>query len=114
MGYDLVGKTSLKDYEEKGYDGSVLIHVQCPYAWQEKFRSAIGCEITDFNGRLTKKNYMNFVNALDNIIKMIKSGESVVQWRGNLSNCTNEQLLKDLLELRQGVINRSIKYISIS
>lgn len=114
MGYDLVGKTSLKDYEEKGYDGSVLAHVQCPYAWQEKFRNAIGCEITEFNGRLTNNNYMNFVNALDNIIEMVKNGETVIQYQGNLSNCSNKQLLNDLLKLRESVVNRSIKYVNIS
>lgn len=114
MGYDLVGMSSIKAYNDKGYEDAVIAHVQCPYAWQEKFRKASGCEITDFNGKLTNKNYMQFVNALDNIIGMIESGERITQWQGNLSNCTNEQLIKDLSELRQGVINRDIRYVRIS
>jgi hypothetical protein len=114
MGYDIVGKTSLKDYNEKGYEGSVLAHVQCPYAWQSKFQEAIGCDIKDFNGRLTNKNYVNFVEALDKIIKMIENGTIITQYIGNMSNRTNEQLLKDFYKLREGVLNRSIKYVCIS
>lgn len=113
MGYDIVGYTSLKDRHQKGYDKSVIAHVQCPYAWQSKFKKSIGCDIKDFHGRLTKNNCINFVNALDSIINMIKNGETVLQYCGNLSNCTNEQLLNDLLELRKGVVNRKIKYVSI-
>ncbi len=114
MGYDLVGKTSLKDYYENGYEKSVLAHVQCPYAWQGEFRNAIGCEITNFHGRLTNKNYMEFVNALNKIIKMLEGGEQVVQYSGNLSNCSTNKLLEDFLLLRDMVEARKIKYISIS
>jgi hypothetical protein len=114
MGYDIVGYTTLKDRNEKEYGESVLVHIQCPYSWQSKFRNAIGCEITDFRGRLTNKNYMNFVNALDNIIHILENGESIIQFRGNLSNCPINVLMEDFIKLKQEVLNRKVRYVSIS
>jgi hypothetical protein len=61
---------------------------------------------------------MNFVNALNNIIDKIEykieSGETVERFRGNLANCTDEELIKDLSELRDGVQSREIRYVSIA
>lgn len=114
MGYDVVGYTSKKDRDLYGYDKSVIAHVQCPYQWQPKFRNVIGCEITSYTGRLTKKNYMDFTDALDKIINMLQNNENVPQYIGNLSNCTLDKLIKDFEDLRDSVINRKIRYVSIS
>lgn len=114
MGYDVVGYTSKKDRDLYGYDKSVIAHIQCPYQWQPKFRNAIGCEITSFNGRLTKKNYMDFVDAIDKILIMLHNTENVPQYAGNLANCSLDSLIKDFEDLINGVLSRRIRYVSIS
>jgi hypothetical protein len=114
MGYDIVGQTSAKDYDLYGYDKSVIIHIQCPYQWQSKFRNAIGHEITYYKGRLTKKNYLEFVDVTDKILDMLRNSENVSQFRGNLSNCTLDDLIKDFEDLRSGVIDSRIRYVDIS
>jgi len=114
MGYDMVGYTTLKDSNTQEYNNCVVAHVQCPYAWQPIFRTIIGCDIKEFHGRLTQKNYMEFVSVINKIISAIKNGVTVVQYPGNLANCTTNQLIEDFEQLKNGVLERRIRYVSIS
>ena len=52
MGYNITGDVSKK----KIYNGEEsLISIMCPYAYQQYFRKAFGCEITEWNGRIYHK-----------------------------------------------------------
>ena len=112
MGYDICsGKSKKAMYED--YD-NVLSHISCQYAYQEYFRRAFGCEITNWTGRLYKKDIPNFISGIDNFIKMLKRGISIPMYSGNLSNISQENLIKELEELKELINNGEIGYMSIS
>ena len=111
MGYDIVSGKSMKSMDN--YD-NVLSHISCQYAYQQYFREAFGREITDWKGRLYKKDIPEFINGIDNFINILRKGISVPIYRGNLSNTSQENLIKEMERLKELINNGEIGYMRIS
>lgn len=112
MGYDIVSGKSQKSMDED-YN-NVLSHIQCQYAYQEHFRNAFGKEITDWHGRLLKKDRNKFIHGIDNFIAILNTDIKVSAWQGNLSNCSKDTLIRDFKVLKELILEGRIGYMEIS
>jgi hypothetical protein len=112
MGYDIVSAKTKKE-KELSYD-NVLSHIQCQYGYQEYFRQAFGCEITDWNGRLKKKDIPKFIEGIDIFINLLQGNINVTRYVGNISNCSSDRLIKEMKELKELIKEGKIGYMSIS
>lgn len=111
MGYGIVGGYSKKEMYE---NDNIKINIQCQYAYQQYFREAFGCEITEWNGRLCKKDVNKFIKGIDNFINILKSGINVRMYPGYLGNINPNKFIEELQKLKALVNNRQIRYLSIS
>lgn len=110
MGYNIIGDVSKK----KIYSAEEsLVSIMCPYAYQQYFREAFGCEITDWDGRLLKKDREEFLKGVNNFIKMLDDGLDIPLYRGNLSNISPTDLKDKFIELKNQVEKGNIKYLII-
>jgi len=105
MGYDFNG------YKTKTSD-ELIADVMCPYAWEPIFKKYLGFEPQDLSGRVTLKNTDFIIDSIYKLIKAVEENE-IEQFRGNLANCSKEQMLKDFKAIIFGVFNRSIRYLSV-
>jgi hypothetical protein len=112
MGYDIMSSKSKKAQDESC--DNILSHIQCQYAYQPYFREAFNREITDWNGRLIKSKREEFIKGIDNFIGILEKGIDVPMYRGNLSNCSQETLIKEFRELKELIKDGKIGYMSIS
>lgn len=106
MGYDFFGKRRKTD---KDY----IFTTECMYAYQDVFKECFGKEITDFNGRVTKKKIEEFRIGLDKFKSNPSNNKDDRQARGYVSNITYEQLCQKLSELLELMENKTIGYLSI-
>ncbi|MBD5589345.1 hypothetical protein [Clostridium botulinum] len=113
MGYDIVSGRSKKEMDED-YN-NVLSHIQCQYAYEEHFRKAFGCEISDWNGRLYKKDRENFIAGIDNFINILENTQKEIpMYRGYISNCSPKNLIEQMKDLRKLIQEGKIGYMRIS
>lgn len=99
MGYDIVSGRSKKEMDGN-YD-NVLSHIQCQYAYGEHFRKAFGCEISDWNGRLCRKDREVFINGINNFIDILENNEKEIpMYRGYISNCSPKNLIEEMKDLK--------------
>jgi hypothetical protein len=106
MGYDFFG------YHRKT-DDKWLFTTECMYAYQPVFKECFGKDISEFNGRVTKKKVEEFKIGLDKFKSNKAYNRDDRQFVGYLSNITYENLCNKLSELLELMENKEVCYLSI-
>jgi hypothetical protein len=109
MGYNIIG-ASIK---EELYKNN-LIHISCKYAYQPYFKQSFKKDITEFNGWLCENDIVEFAQGIDNFIRLLEDGLKVPMFVGYTANIAPENFIGELKNLRQLIIDRKVKYLSIS
>ena len=105
MGYDITGwKTMYK--EEIGC-------VSCNYAWQSNFKSYLGFDVKELNGRVTKKNRDEMVVHLNKLIEGVSKETESKNFMGSICNCTNEQMVEGFVNIRDGIADGRVRYLTV-
>jgi hypothetical protein len=110
MGYDIISAKSKKEMDQ----GNILSHIQCQYAYQPIFRQAFDRDISEWNGRLTKKRRGELLRGIDNLTLILESGVNIPMHTGNISNCSPGRLKKEVEELKGLIRDGKIGYIRIT
>ena len=106
MGYDFFG------YRRKT-DEEWAFTTECMYAYQPVFKECFGKDITEFNGRVTKKKIEEFKIGLENFKSNQNNNRDYRQSPGNLSNITYDRLCDELYELLRLMENKEVCYLRI-
>lgn len=106
MGYGFIGKHRKTDEESIFYE-------ECMYAYQPVFRACFGKEITEFNGRVTKKKIEEFRIGLERFKSNPNNNRDYRQSIGYLSNITYDKLCNKLSELLELMENKQVGYLII-
>lgn len=106
MGYGFIG------YHRKT-DSESIFYVECMYAYQQAFRECFGKEITEFNGRVTKKKIEEFKVGLEKFKSNKRYNCDGQLYPGYLSNITYDKLYYKLSELLELMESKKVCYLSI-
>lgn len=106
MGYGFIG------YHRKT-DDECIFYEECMYAYQPVFRECFGKEITEFCGRVTKKNIEEFEVGLEKFKSNKFNNRDSEQCVGYVSNITYDKLCDRLTELLELMKDKQVCYLSI-
>ena len=106
MGYDFLG------YHRKT-DEEWVFTTECMYAYQPVFKECFGKDITEFNGRVTRKKIEEFKIGLDKFKSNKDYNRDYRQSVGYIANITYENLCIKLSELLELMENKKVCYLII-
>lgn len=106
MGYNIIGLKKKDDDES-------VVSIMCNYAYQPVFKKCFGKDICEFYGRVTKDKIVAFENGVNNFIYNNSSYMEASLYAGCISNCTYENLCKELQVLVENMKNKNVKYLII-